>query len=843
MRRFFKSFFCSVVLGVSISMPAQNLPALKKDGSVTQGELANGISYYLVTNPSMKGVADFALVRKGSIDTLAAREELASLPHFNKTIPYKFLSRKGIGCRPEGYVSYSGDVTLFRFDDVPMFDAAAADTTLLMLFDIIAARSCKHAVIVSGDIKPSDIMEKMNVFALMVPSRNPTYKAAGYEWVPSEATTWSFVPSDNASVKVDFRSQRTPAAQMNTILPFISELFSMELAEVIRYRLRESLLSRNIPIKSMDINYVGSADTPGDEHFIVRLEMDEDRIIPASMALASTLAGLGKNGVGVDEYKTVRESALGRLSRQQTNDELVRRCISAYLFGSDLASSATKAKFFSSRNISLQSEVKLFNDYSSALLSSTENASVKWTGALEDYDEWIYQMMFKSTWSGVSMLEKPSYSWKVNSRDTSGFWADRNKSKLKTSVAEPVSGGEMWTFNNGMRVICKKMPTPGQIGFSMMIKGGFSTVRNLPRGEGAFFGDMLELHHIAGMPGSDFFKVLRANGVEMKADVNVSDLRISGSAPVGKLSLVMRALLSIANDRKADASRFGTYRTMEASMLEPAVLDSLMYPDFNYSEVKTPSGLTPGTLSDAEAFFSREFLRCSDGVIVLVGDLKPDDLQKYLAKSIGGFRVSKTVAGKQPVSYKLQSGTRKYSQVDSLVSISVGMAAALPFTTENYMAFRIAALALRRTLSGTMAEQGYSVAMSHKFSTFPQEAIELIFDFTPVPKEGLPLGIGEEGPNPEKALETARNAIDKVFSNPVNAAELASCKSLLANEYSTALSEPESFIDAVLMRYSAGKDVMTGYNDKIKGVSAANVKAVFDTLSEGMRIEYVQGPE
>ena len=34
MRRFFKSFFCSVVLGVSISMPAQNLPALKKDGSV-----------------------------------------------------------------------------------------------------------------------------------------------------------------------------------------------------------------------------------------------------------------------------------------------------------------------------------------------------------------------------------------------------------------------------------------------------------------------------------------------------------------------------------------------------------------------------------------------------------------------------------------------------------------------------------------------------------------------------------------------------------------------------------------------------------------------------------------
>ena len=102
MHGFIKYFLCSVVLGFSISMPAQNLPALQKDASITKGELANGISYYLVTNSTMKGVADFALVRKGMTDTLAARSELSSLPHFNKTIPYEFLSRKGIGCRPEG---------------------------------------------------------------------------------------------------------------------------------------------------------------------------------------------------------------------------------------------------------------------------------------------------------------------------------------------------------------------------------------------------------------------------------------------------------------------------------------------------------------------------------------------------------------------------------------------------------------------------------------------------------------------------------------------------------------------------------------------------------------------
>jgi len=268
-----------------------------------------------------------------------------------------------------------------------------------------------------------------------------------------------------------------------------------------------------------------------------------------------------------------------------------------------------------------------------------------------------------------------------------------------------------------------------------------------------------------------------------------------------------------------------------------------MYPEYGYSEMKSPSGLTKTTLSDAESYFSKEFLRCNDGVIVLVGDVPSEALQKLLAKTIGGFRVSKTVAGKQPISYRLRKGVSTYHGNGSPASISIGLAAAEPFTTDNYIAFRIAALALNRKLSGTMARQGFSVSMSQKFKTFPQEAVELIFDFTPVPEEGLPEGISGGASHLDEALTVARKTIDEVFSKPVNAAELASCKSLLTNEYSTMMAKPGNYADAILMRYSAGKDVLTGYADKIKGITADNVKAIFGALSEGMRIEYVERPE
>ena len=390
-------------------------------------------------------------MRKGVSDTLSARKELSSLPHFNKTIPYKFLSRKGIGCRSEGYISYRDDATIFRFDDVPVFDQAASDTTLLMLFDLIAAQPCQHAIIIAGDINPTAIKERMNVFSLMVPSRNPAYKKKEYVWRPAIAPEYSFIPSGGSSVTVEFRSPRTPDDQMNTIQPFISELFSRSLREIVSSRLRESFLGRDIPVESFDVEYLGSASCAGDERFSVSVRTSRGQLMPASMAVASVLSEICSKGIGAEEYLVARNSVLNGFLRTQTNDALVLRCVSSYLYGADLASPATKANFFSSRNMSTKAETELFNGYTLALLSEMENPKITWTGNEEDYDEWFWPVLFGSVTDGVSMLDKPLYKWPVTAKDTSAFWNERNKVKMKSVAAEPVSGGEMWTFSNGMK--------------------------------------------------------------------------------------------------------------------------------------------------------------------------------------------------------------------------------------------------------------------------------------------------------------------------------------------------------------------------------------------------------
>ena len=57
--------------------------------------------------------------------------------------------------------------------------------------------------------------------------------------------------------------------------------------------------------------------------------------------------------------------------------------------------------------------------------------------------------------------------------------------------------------------------------------------------------------------------------------------------------------------------------------------------------------------------------------------------------------------------------------------------------------------------------------------------------------------------------------------------------------YAAALSDRVSYIDALLMRYSSGKDMLTGYANKINAVQPQQVQAILGTLSQGRKVEYV----
>ena len=149
----------------SIIVPAQDLPLLPSDAAVTVAALPDGITCYIASNPSHKGLADFAIVQKVDAEDgtrSSAESLLESLPRLAGQSPRWFLT--GHGSRPgrKGFVDVREDAVVYHFRDISVKDQASVDSTLLFLMDIVDNSSyapADQAIIVSGDVDAASVRQ------------------------------------------------------------------------------------------------------------------------------------------------------------------------------------------------------------------------------------------------------------------------------------------------------------------------------------------------------------------------------------------------------------------------------------------------------------------------------------------------------------------------------------------------------------------------------------------------------------------------------------------------------------------------------------------------------------
>ena len=83
------------------------------------------------------------------------------------------------------------------------------------------------------------------------------------------------------------------------------------------------------------------------------------------------------------------------------------------------------------------------------------------------------------------------------------------------------SGSRVWTFANGIKVVYKQMPTDGMMYYSYVLKDGYSSMKDMRDGEGAFLSDMLPLCSVCGLSGREFRTLLAVNGITMQTAVSL----------------------------------------------------------------------------------------------------------------------------------------------------------------------------------------------------------------------------------------------------------------------------------------------------------------------------------
>ena len=855
-------------------VPAQNLPVLNPDPAIRHGVLPNGLTYYIATNPSSKGHADFALVQKVGTQTdlsapgkaeAVAKAGLAALPRITAPSAKTWLSSHEVLTDESGLVNITSDATVFYFNDISLtMGKNVTDSTLLLLLDIVDRTTSSsdefldkwyapsdQAIVVSGDVDAGSIISKLTSLSYMIPAKKSLPREE-YKWEDTDTATFSLSEPDDgniSTVTVSWNLPRAPREYMNTVQPAIYERFVRELGYIVERRIRQDLERRNIPVAEVACHYKSSADGPGDEAFTTVVSLLKGREMEAIGALGRTFGSLDAAGASIDEYRIAREIYIQELSaivgvNFKKNSDYVDRCVSAFLRNASLASPAEKLNLHVSRNVADTTQLRLFHDMASALIDESRNLYVncEYAGGNLTVDQ--VRNKFYAAWSDSysnpssldAFYEAPDFKWP-------GYG---DKVKLTSSKIDPMSGATIWTYSNGFRVAYKKMATSGKTYWTMALNGGYGSIDDLAEGEGAYIADCFELCDIAGVDGRTFNDMLLADGMTMEVKVGLTATLFTGVSPKENTEKAIQTLVAISDERTPDIEAFNAYKKSEQLRMEllrgsrqsrMAAVDSIICPDYRYSWMKSPGKLTDAVMSKADVFYTRQADKMNDGILILVSDMDEAEIKKLLANYVGAFRTVGSAFRRPSLRYQPVSGASTYTVQGDQESIDVVMSASMPLTMDNYMTAAVSAIVMEQFLSGKLLDSGMYPKVTYNFLIAPQERLSMVVSATPV-KDNAFLS-SEDPAGLLETLAVVRGCIAGSAEKGVSDALVNSSKQALKSYLADKMKGPLYWNDAIAKRFLDGKDFTTSYAARIDAVNAEKVRQMIAALNGGTKVEFV----
>ena len=801
----------------SIIVPAQDLPLLPSDAAVTVADLPDGIKCYVASNPSHKGLADFAIVQKVDTEEGAlspAESLLDALPRLAGQSPRWYLTRHGSRPGRKGFVDVREDAVVYHFRDISVKDQASVDSTLLFLMDIVDNSSyapADQAIIVSGDVNAASVHQSLRSMSFMIPYGKPAQHKE-YVWQGSKSAELKQTVDPKTGLvtgSIEWAASRTPQKVMNTVQTALYEKTVFELGYVLENRIASRLRQADVPAADIAFSHRNSLAGPSDELFRLAVTVAQEHTEKAFGIMSEVMNEIDSAGASAEELRLAENAYFAKLSETadsafRSNAEYVERCIAAYLYNGSLASPVERLAFHRSKEISDEVRRNIFSGISSALLITDADAS-----------------------AGVPFF---------NAADTLALPGIGPKIKLQSSKKDHISGGYTWEFSNGFKVVYKPMDTGGRLHYALCMNGGFGSILDLEKGEGAFISDYFDICNIAGVKGSTFRQILSLSGISMDAVVNLSNVFVSGEAHKEDAELLIRSLLAVANSRRSpEQSVLDYYRRSQEAMVRyekgtPAYIkteiDSLMCPGYAYSTFKSSGKLTDKTMHKAEKLIDELTAKMNDGVLVIVGDISETTLKKLLLQYVGAFKTRNGSFRRVTVQYQPVSGraaTRREGSSDALL---VAMSSDIALTSSNVYAAKIATMAIRQHLVSAFTDDHINVEASEALRIYPEERCSIMLSLN-----------GKEIGN--ETLWKLRREISKLAETGPSAAFVAQAKEYLKNRYALDMKTPEYWLYAVALRHLDGKDFSSGYASKIDAVTPEMVKLVIAKLEKGSQVEYM----
>ena len=314
-----------------------DLPRLADDPAVSRGTLPSGIGYVLVTNQSVKGLADITILQR------ACQTEIE--------LPTNLLASLGIGPGKDGYLRRVDNGLRYDFRDCPFINGASCvDSLLSAAFRIMKSvaesePSCGttgQTIIIAGDIDKKSLQSKIMMLSDSISLHQGATSQTGYMWDRIEEGV--FVASDGGDLARLMFTYHLPASALesnNTVVNVMADQFEYVLGIILESSVKRELRLAGISCSNLEYAALRSDAHLGDDLYTLSLEVGKDDAEAAVGIVASVLDSVVGGNVTLAQYEWAYRKMVAdewaRAHEAMSNAEYVDRCVNAVLYNASLA--------------------------------------------------------------------------------------------------------------------------------------------------------------------------------------------------------------------------------------------------------------------------------------------------------------------------------------------------------------------------------------------------------------------------------------------------------------------------------------------------------------------------
>jgi|GEM_PF-2647058 len=806
--------------------------------NLRKGVLGNGLTYYIITDNSDAGMADFILVQKPfgpsvNPDGRHGSAFATGLYSFPGNLGPAFLARAGAPVGTSSFFAEDRDACIYRITDMPVTGMAEADSAILMLVNIASRDEAlplsRQALIVSGDVDPDRVEEHVSLLSMHEPLRKTddsrkTGGSAGRGARQQEVSgTVRIEDSGNCSVvTVSYPLRPLPEKLRNTVIVPISGRMNLYISEAIGRRLSIAAESCGLNLLWHSVSVRESG--PGSVLGIGLGLASSDTCIVKDM-LKAVMETVESEGFSMEEYRMADRAFSGGtlgVSARNLRKELADRAVRNFMYGTSLASSVQERDYLLARPLSDTLGLDYFNRYASAIFKSG--------CARRD-----------SLPEALALMNDPFTA------DTALLPAVPQRISARLVRTEHLTGASVLPFSNGLKVYYKEDPEAEAVSFSVFYKGGYSEDTGIAPGAGAFYSDIMKLDSVSGMDYRRFERLLECYGITLECDFALNHLTVSGKCPVTSLDVLWRGLNAFINERTADSAAFADYVARERMLLQCGAgsecreiadtMDFLLHPFSGLSSRKRFSSLESLDYGSIRDFISEKLGRTGNAVFAFVSPLSVEGFKDVCRENAGWFEKKKAVRNRNhrdnlnvltgQVTSKLSFGSHGVdAEGGGNVMLRYDAVYAVPceYDSRDFYTARIAAVIMKTVMDESLAAYGTSSRYGLRFGLPPDRCCYLSFSVV------LPAGanVSEVAFDMVSAMKEASGFSDSSFDR---------AKRIVLNEARSHYSEPGSWMNLIRERYIFNKNVFSGYEERISGIAPEDVADFIRKLLAGGCVE------